>query len=157
MFLVCGVTLLHCNHWLSSPAACPVVWHLLYRCRGCRGALLAPQASLASLEETAPWMDTLHGPLILAITYVMAGAGAVLAPMLASSAATSIGGIGGSGRQGAPVRAVARLGRVTCTVAGEVDCAVAECMRSMTNLMVGTLEGRSVGSMAGRGHIGGLQ
>lgn len=119
--------------------------------------LLSLGASLASLEETAPWMDTLHGPLILAITYVMAGAGAVLAPMLASSAATSIGGIGGSGRQGAPVRAVARLGRVTCTVAGEVDCAVAECMRSMTNLMVGTLEGRSVGSMAGRGHIGGLQ
>lgn len=56
--------------------------------------LLSLGASLASLEETAPWMDTLHGPLILAITYVMAGAGAVLAPMLASSAATSIGGIG---------------------------------------------------------------
>ncbi len=49
-------------------------------------------------------MDTLHGPLILAITYLMAGAGAVLAPMLAASAATSIGGIGGSGRHGVMAR-----------------------------------------------------
>ncbi|KXZ55133.1 hypothetical protein GPECTOR_3g284 [Gonium pectorale] len=51
-------------------------------------------ASLVSLEETAPWLETMHGFMIMLISYFMAGAGAALAQMCVGGQPAGIGGIG---------------------------------------------------------------
>lgn len=51
------------------------------------------QASLWSLDFTGAWLETAHGPTILAISLLMAGGGAAAGQLLAGQPA-GIGGIG---------------------------------------------------------------
>ncbi|PNH00471.1 hypothetical protein TSOC_013704, partial [Tetrabaena socialis] len=108
--------------------------------------LLSLVVSLVSLEETAPWLETLHGFMIMLISYGLAGAGAVAAQMFLGNQAASIAGIGAA--LGMEAAVSVRTWRTDGEVPGiSLPCLLLGCTGAL--MAVGVLGGLVGGALSG--------